>query len=94
MSFSLNLDVEPEKWKVLYIAKLKACYQLADFSDSKKDQEFKEHKKETLIDVIDILDDPVATQFLFNEQILKETIKMIEVNIFRTFTNKGKLYMF
>jgi hypothetical protein len=27
---------------------------------------------------------------LFNEQILKEAIKLVESNIFRTFTNKSK----
>ena len=31
------IDVDYDKWKQLYIAKLKACYKLADFSDSKKD---------------------------------------------------------
>jgi hypothetical protein len=53
--------VEPDKWKLLYTAKLKACYKLADFSEAKKDQEFKDQKKDTLIDLIDILDDPVAS---------------------------------
>ena len=43
--------------KTLYIAKLRACYKLADFSDSKKDTEFKEQKKECMIDLIDTLDD-------------------------------------
>lgn len=41
----------------MYIAKLKACYRLADFSDSKKDTEFKEQKKEAMIDLIDTLED-------------------------------------
>ena len=41
----------------MYIAKLRACHKLADFSDSKKDTEFKERKKETMIDLIDILED-------------------------------------
>lgn len=77
--------------KSLYIAKLRACYKLADFSDSKKDTEFKEQKKECMIDLIDTLDDAnIAPQNLFNEQILKEAIKLVESNIFRTFTNKSK----
>lgn len=64
---------------------------MADYSDSKKDLEFKDQKKETLIEIIDILDEQVSVPYLFNnEQILKEAIKMIENNIFRTFTNKGK----
>ena len=53
-------DVEYEKWKSLYIAKLKACWKHADFTDSKKDLEFKDQKKETLIEIIDILDESVA----------------------------------
>ena len=41
----------------MYIAKLRACYKLADFSDSKKDVELKEQKKDAMIDLIDTLDD-------------------------------------
>ena len=59
-------DVEYEKWKSLYIAKLKACWKHADFTDSKKDLEFKDQKKETLIEIIDILDESVAQPYLFN----------------------------
>ena len=44
--------------KSLYVVKLRACYKLADFSDSKKDTEFKEQKKECMIDLIDTIDDP------------------------------------
>lgn len=74
------------------MAKLKACYKLADFSDAKKDLEFKEQKKEAMIDLIDALDDTGnAASYLFHEPILKEVIKMVEANIFRTFTNKGKI---
>jgi Protein phosphatase 2A regulatory B subunit (B56 family) len=63
-----NKDVEPEKVKSLYVSKLRACYKLADFSDSKKDTEFKDQKKEAMIDLIDILDDAnLAPQYLFNE---------------------------
>ena len=51
--------MEPEKWRILYTAKLRACYRAADFSDSKKDLEYKEQKKETMIDLIDILEDNV-----------------------------------
>jgi hypothetical protein len=57
----ISEDIEQERWKMLYITKLKVCYKTADFSEVKKDQEFKDQKKETLIEVIDILDDPVAS---------------------------------
>ena len=50
------------------MAKVRACYKLADFSDSKKDTEFKDQKKEALIDLIDTLDDAnLGPQYLFNE---------------------------
>mmetsp|Transcript_34875 Transcript_34875/g.26042 ORF Transcript_34875/g.26042 Transcript_34875/m.26042 type:complete len:188 (+) Transcript_34875:269-832(+) len=61
---------------------------MADFSEQKKDVEFKDVKKEILIELIDILDDPAALQFLLNETILSNSIKMISCNLFRTFTNK------
>ena len=61
------IEVEHEKWRTLYLAKLKACYKIADFSDSKKDVEWKEQKKEILIEIIDILDDNAAGQLLLND---------------------------
>lgn len=43
-----------------------------------------------MIDLIDILDDQVhAPEQLMNEVILKEAVRMVELNIFRTFTNKA-----
>lgn len=43
-----------------------------------------------MIDLIDTLDDTSsAQQQLYNETILKEAIKLVEGNIFRTFTNKA-----
>ena len=58
ISSKFCIDVDPDKVKSLYVVKLRACYKLADFSDSKKDTEFKEQKKECMIDLIDTLDDP------------------------------------
>jgi len=44
-----------------------------------------------MIDLIDTLEDSMnAPQYLFNEHILKEVVKLVESNIFRTFTNKSK----
>ena len=37
--------MDPEDWRKLYVAKLHACYQYADFTDSKKDTELKDQKK-------------------------------------------------
>lgn len=67
---------------------MKVCHKCADFSDNKKELEFKEQKKEILIELIDILDDPASIQYLLNEAVLKEAMKMIQANLFRTFANK------
>ena len=67
----LCLDVDPTKWQILYLAKLKACHTIADFSDSKKDLELKDNKKETLIEIIDLLDEQEAPDYVINEKILE-----------------------
>lgn len=77
---------------MLYIAKLRACNEIADFSDVKRDVDFKEAKKECLIELIDILEDNDAPDTVINEKVLNEAFKMIQVNLFRTFTNKSKHY--
>ena len=84
------IDVDPTKWQILYLAKLKACHTCADFSDSKKDIELKENKKETLIEIIDLLDESEAADYLINEKVLAAAFQMISVNLFRTFANKSK----
>lgn len=67
---------------------------MANFqADSKKnpDQvEFKDKKRETLIELIDVLDDSEAYDTLLNESILKESMVMISKNVYRTFSNKSK----
>jgi hypothetical protein len=47
-----------------------------------------------MIDLIDILDDNNAYDYLLTEEILKESMMMIEKNIFRTFANKSKFFNF
>ena len=42
LMYATTVDVDCSKWGILYMAKLKACHKIADFSDSKKDQELKE----------------------------------------------------
>lgn len=63
---------------------------MADFSDAKKDTEFKDAKKECLIELIDVLEEADAPDTIVNDKVLTETFKMIQVNLFRTFTNKSK----
>lgn len=84
------IDSDTSKWQLIYLAKLKALYEIADFSDQKKDIDFKENKKECLIEVIDVIDDNEAVDTIINEKVLAEVIKMISANLFRTFSNKGK----
>ena len=86
-------DESPSKWQVLYIAKLRACMDMADFSDTKKDVDFKDAKKECLIELIDVLEENDAPDTLINEKVLTESFKMIQINLFRTFTNKCKPFM-
>lgn len=64
---------------------------IADFTEAKKDAELKESKKECLIELIDVLEESEASDTLINEKVLTEVFRMIQANLFRTFTNKGKL---
>lgn len=70
-------DSDPGKWQLLYIAKLRACHEIADFSEVKKDTELKETKKECLIELIDILDDNDAPDTIINQKVLSEAFSMI-----------------
>lgn len=64
--------------------------EIADFTESKKDTDLKEAKKECLIELIDVLEENEAPDTVINEKVLAEAFRMIQVNLFRTFTNKGK----
>lgn len=86
-------DRDSDDWPQLYKYKLLFCYRAANFqADSKKEPkevEFKEKKREVLIELIDILDESPADELLHTEEILAASIEMIERNIFRTFANKN-----
>lgn len=83
-------DVDCSKWHILYLAKLKACHRIADFSDSKKDTDLKDQKKECLIEIIDVLDEPEAAEYIIKERVLEAAMLMLSANLFRTFANKSK----
>ena len=51
---------------------------------------FRDAKRETLIELIDVLDEQYADELLHVESILAASIKMIDHNIFRAFSNKSK----
>lgn len=82
-------DVDCSKWHILYLAKLKACHRIADFSDSKKDTDLKDQKKECLIEIIDVLDEPEAAEYIIKERVLEAAMLMLSANLFRTFANKN-----
>ena len=44
-----------------------------------------------MIEIIDVLEESEAVDTIINEKTLAESIKMISANLFRTFSNKGKL---
>ncbi len=43
-----------------------------------------------LIELIDILDEHSASDYLLNQEVLGASMVMVEKNIFRTFSNKSK----
>ena len=51
--------------------------------------EFRDKKRETLIELIDVLDESEAQNYLLNEEILQQSMNMIDKNIYRTFANKN-----
>ena len=87
------VDIDPSAWPQIYKLKLKFCWKIANFqADSKKNPEqieFRDKKREILIELIDILDDNEADNYLLNADILAESMEMISKNVYRTFTNKS-----
>ena len=57
----------------------------------KKDVELKEAKKECLIEIIDVLDEAEAPEYIIKERVLEAAMQMIQANLFRTFANKSKV---
>jgi hypothetical protein len=62
--------MDKSHWEELYKLKLKFCYKAANFqTEAKKNpehSEFKEKKREVLIELIDVLDDNSASDYLLN----------------------------
>ena len=51
--------------------------------------EFRDKKRETLIEMIDVLDESDAQKYLLNEETLSHSMEMVDKNIYRTFANKN-----
>ena len=88
------VDIDPKQWPQNYKLKLRFCWRIANFqADAKKNPEmieFKEEKRNILIELIDVLDDPEAVDTLLTQDILAESMIMISKNVYRTFSNKSK----
>ena len=85
-------DTDPDDWSELFKLKLLFCHRAASFqADSKKqpaEVEFRDAKREVLIELIDAMDELAADDILHTEEVLHAAMQMIEANIFRTFANK------
>ena len=92
MCGNLFLDRDAYDWPELYKYKLIFCCTTANFqAESKKQPEevnFRDQKRETLIELVDVLDESEAYDTLHTEPVLQASMEMIEANIFRTFANK------
>ena len=88
------LDNNVEKWSDLFKLKLIYCHRIANFqAEQKKEPEevdFRDKKREVLIELIDVLDESSAFDYLLNEDILQASMDMISKNVYRTFANKSK----
>ena len=93
-SYNYHLDLSQTHWVHNYKLKLRFCWRIANFqADSKKSPEqveFREQKRNTLIELIDILDDNEASEYLLNQEIVAESMIMVSKNVYRTFSNKSK----
>jgi hypothetical protein len=70
----LNVDNIPEKWSDIFKLKLIYCHRIANFqAEQKKEPEqvdFRDKKREVLIELIDVLDESSAYDYLMNQDIL------------------------
>uniref|UniRef100_A0A5B6Z4M9 Serine/threonine protein phosphatase 2A regulatory subunit n=1 Tax=Davidia involucrata TaxID=16924 RepID=A0A5B6Z4M9_DAVIN len=73
-------DVPVSEWHVLFLRKLQICCFTFDFSDTLKSAREKEIKRQTLLEVVDIVQSGWCKM---NEIMQEEMVRMISVNIFR-----------
>lgn len=65
---------------------MKSCNKTYNFKDPKSDLDAKKSKKDCLLELVDYMN---ANKNVFNEEILKEVVRMVENNIFRTLGGQG-----
>lgn len=75
-------DVPSSEKQNLFIKKLNMCSVLFDFGDATRDLKEKEIKRQTLLELVDYVS---SANGKFPEVVVKEAVKMVSVNLFRTF---------
>lgn len=76
-------DVPSSEKQNLFIKKLNMCSVVFDFADATKDLKEKEIKRQTLLELVDYVS---SANGKFPEVVVKEAVKMVSANLFRTFT--------
>lgn len=76
-------DVPGSEKQNLFIKKLNLCCVVFDFTDPTKNLKEKDIKRQTLLELVDYV---TSANGKFTETVMLEAIKMVSVNLFRSFT--------
>ncbi|KAJ8773649.1 hypothetical protein K2173_005895 [Erythroxylum novogranatense] len=76
-------DVPSSEKQNLFIRKLNLCCVVFDFTDPTKNSKEKDIKRQTLIELVDYV---TSVNGKFTDTLIQEAVKMISVNLFRSFT--------
>lgn len=76
-------DVPSSEKHSLFIKKLNMCCVVFDFTDPTKQLKEKEIKRQTLLELVEYL---TSANVKFSETILQEGVRMVSMNLFRSFT--------
>ncbi|THU71078.1 hypothetical protein C4D60_Mb08t31760 [Musa balbisiana] len=82
-------DVPSSERQSLFIKKLNLCCAVFDFTDATKNLKEKDIKRQTLQDLVDYV---ASSNAKFSESVMQEIIKMISINLFRTFASPPREY--
>lgn len=80
-------DVPNSEKQSLFIKKLNMCCVVFDFSDPTKHIKEKEVKRQTLLELVDYV---TSANGKFSETVMQEVIKMVSINLFRSFTPQSR----
>ncbi|KAI4366909.1 hypothetical protein MLD38_022711 [Melastoma candidum] len=76
-------DVPYEEKQNLFVRKLALCCVVFDFRDLTKNVKEKEIKRQTLMELVDYV---ISANVMFSEDMVRESVTMVSVNLFRTLT--------